>query len=296
MSLVDVIVVNWNDRENLRAALDSIFALPEIKNDPQFAQVVVSDNGSTDGSPAFLKEVYGDYVHVIKNGENLGFGAGVNRAIARTSSPYIFLLNPDATVEAGTLSELVRFMDEHPRAAMAGPKIFQTDGKVAESCGEFDTWTGAFLRSSAWGQWPFLRRFANGAALRSCDYNNPRKVDLVIGAALLLRRSTLDELGAFDERYFMYHEEVDLAKRIADAGYETWFVPSACAMHIGQGSSRGRSVEGMKQRSRRKYWLKHHGLFWYYSLVAALISRYALYLVLAAAVIYAAIHFVRHVL
>lgn len=294
MSSVDVIVVNWNDRDNLRAALDSVFALPEIKDDPQFAQVVVSDNGSSDGSVAFLKEVYGDCVHVIKNGENLGFGAGVNRAIAQTSSPYIFLLNPDATVAAGALSELVGFMEEHPHAAMAGPKIFEADGTVAESCGQFDTWIGAFLRSSAWGQLPFLRRFANGAALRSWDYNDPRKVDLVIGAAMLLRRSTLSKTGAFDERYFMYHEEVDLAKRISQAGFEAWFVPSARATHIGQGSSRGASVERMKQRSRRKYWLKHHGRFWYYSLVSALLARYVLYLALGASVIYAAIHFVSH--
>ncbi|MFN2527632.1 MAG: glycosyltransferase family 2 protein [Candidatus Baltobacteraceae bacterium] len=289
MSAVDVIVVNWNDRDNLRAALDSVFALPEIEKDPQFAQVVVSDNGSTDGSVAFLKEVYGGHVHVIKNGENLGFGAGVNRAIAQTSSPYIFLLNPDATLEAGALSALVSFMQDHPQAAMAGPKIFEADGTVAQSCGQFDTWIGAFLRSSAWGEWPFLRRFANGAALRSWDYNDPRRVDLVIGAALVLRREALTKTGAFDERYFMYHEEVDLAKRMSDAGFETWFVPSARATHIGQGSSRGASVEGMKRRSRRKYWLKHHGPFWYYSLAAALLGRYVLYLALAAAVAYAAI-------
>ena len=295
MSVVDVIIVNWNDRENLRIALDSVLALPEVKNDPNFARIVVSDNGSSDGSVPFLRQAYGDRVTVIENGENLGFGAGVNRALEQTHAPYVFLLNPDATVASGALEELVHFMEEHPHAAMAGPKIFQSDGSVAESCGEFDTWPGAFLRSSAWGEWPFLRRYANGARLRSWDYSSARKVDLVIGAAMLLRRSTLREIGAFDERYFMYHEEVDLAKRIADAGYETWFVPSACATHIGQGSSRGRSVEGLKQRSRRKYWIKHHGIFWYYSLVAALIARYALYAALAAIVLYAAIHFIRSI-
>lgn len=283
MSIVDVIIVNWNDRENLRAALDSVFCASEVKDDPGFAQVVMSDNGSTDGSVPFVKQVYGERVHVIKNGENLGFGAGVNRALAQTSSPYIFLLNPDASVQDGAIRALVRFMDDHPRAAMAGPKIFESDGTVAQSCGEFDTWTGAFLRSSAWGEWPFLRRYANGASLRGWDYGHVRKVDLVIGAAVLLRRSVLLEIGTFDERYFMYHEEVDLAKRIADAGYETWFVPQARATHIGQGSSRGRSVEAHKQRSRRKYWLKHHGPLWFYSLAAALVARYVLYVALIAA-------------
>ncbi|GAC1393170.1 MAG: glycosyltransferase family 2 protein [Vulcanimicrobiaceae bacterium] len=291
MSVVDVILVNWNDRENLASALDSVFSLPEIRADAEFAQVIVSDNGSSDGSIPFLRERYGELVHVIKNGRNLGFGAGVNRAISQTASPYLFLLNPDALVSAGALATLVAFMEEHPRCAMAGPKTLQPDGTIAESCGEFDTWTGAFLRSSAWGELPWFARYANGAALRAWDYNSERQVDLVIGAAVLLRRSVLDEIGAFDERYFMYHEEVDLAKRIADAGYETWYVPGAQAMHVGEGSSRGRSVQGQKQRSRAKYWVKHHGRMWYYTLSVALAARYLLYLALAAVIVATVRHF-----
>lgn len=286
MSAVDVIIVNWNDRDNLAAALESVFALPEIQADPGFARVVISDNGSADDSVAHVRETYGERVAVIENGANLGFGAGVNRAAAQTTSPYIFLLNPDATVQPGALSELVRFMEAHQRCAMAGPKIFEADGRIAESCGEFDTWTGAFLRSSAWGEWPLLRKYANGAQLRAWDYGSQRRVDLVIGAALLLRRSVFEQLGGFDERYFMYHEEVDLAKRIADAGYETWYVPSAQATHSGQGSSRGKSVEGYKQRSRRKYWIKHHGWLWYSTLAAALAGRYLLMLVVLAGVVF----------
>jgi N-acetylglucosaminyl-diphospho-decaprenol L-rhamnosyltransferase len=288
MSAVDVILVNWNDADNLIAALDSVFALPEIKADPDFARVTVSDNGSTDDSLARIRDRYGSRVQIIENGRNLGFAAGVNRAVARTHAPYVFLLNPDATVQSGALRNLVDFMEEHPRCALAGPKIYEADGSIAESCGQFDTWVGAFLRSSAWGEWPWFRQFANAAELRRWDYSNERKVDLLIGAALMLRRSILGALGGFDERFFMYHEEVDLAKRVNDAGYEAWFVPSARATHSGQGSSGGRGVEAYKQRSRRKYWVKHHGRLWYYSLSAALMGRYLLYLALlggAAAVV-----------
>lgn len=291
MSCLDLIIVNWNDRENILIALDSVFALKEVQADSAFVNVVVSDNGSTDGSLEAITSTYGERVRIIENGANLGFGAGVNRAIMQTRAPYVFLLNPDATLTTGALAELVRFMDAHPRCAMAGPKTFEADGELAESCGQFDTWTGAFLRSSAWGDWPIFARFANGAQLRSWDYNSERRVDLVIGAAVVLRRSVLDEVGMFDERYFMYHEEVDLAKRIADAGYETWFVPTAFATHTGQGSSGGRSVEPMKQSSRQKYWLKHHGPLWYYSLSAALVGRYVMYLGLFAAVLFSAWHF-----
>jgi GT2 family glycosyltransferase len=279
---VDVVVVCWNDREKIATALDSVFALSEVRADPGFANVVVSDNGSSDGSREFIDVRYDGRVHIIENGSNLGFGAACNRAIARTSSPYVFLLNPDAELKDGALSNIVAFMDAHPRCGIAGSRIYNLDGSVQESCGEFDTWLGAFLRSSAWGEWPMFRRYANGAALRAWDYQTERRVDLVIGAAMVIRRAMIDQIGDFDERFFLYHEEVDYAKRAAEAGWESWFVPASEAVHEGQGSARGQyNVERRKQRSRRAYWLKHHGPLWYAALVAALLGRYVVYAVAA---------------
>jgi GT2 family glycosyltransferase len=282
MAKMDVVVVCWNDREKIATALDSVFALREVRDDPDFAHVVVSDNGSSDGSPEFIEVRYGGKVQIVENHANLGFAAACNRAIAKTSSPYVFLLNPDAELKDGALAGIVAFMDAHPHCGIAGSRIYNLDGTIQESCGEFDTWTGAFLRSSAWGDWPIFRPYANGAELRAWDYQSERRVDLVIGAALVLRRAMIDQIGDFDERFFLYHEEVDYAKRAAEAGWETWFVPSSEAIHEGQGSARGHyNVERRKQRSRRAYWLKHHGPLWYASLVAALLGRYVLYAAVA---------------
>jgi N-acetylglucosaminyl-diphospho-decaprenol L-rhamnosyltransferase len=275
---VDVIVVCWNDKAKIATALDSVFALGEVRDDTGFASVVVSDNGSRDGSREYIAERYGGRVRIVENGANLGFGAACNRAFAATSSEYVYLLNPDAELKDGALRNIVAFMDEHPRCGLAGSRIYNYDGTIQESCGEFDTWLGAFLRSSAWGNWPVFRGVANGASLRSWDYATPRRVDIAIGAALAIRRSVIDQIGPFDERFFLYHEEVDFAKRAAAAGYETWFVPSSEAVHEGQGSARGQyNVEARKQRSRRRYWIKHHGRVWYGLLVTALVGRYALY-------------------
>jgi N-acetylglucosaminyl-diphospho-decaprenol L-rhamnosyltransferase len=285
MPRIDVIVVCWNDKDKIATALDSVFALSEVREDPSFATVVVSDNGSADGSREFIAERYGGRVEIVENGANLGFAAACNRAFAVTSSEYVYLLNPDAELKDRALANVVAFMDAHPRCGIAGSRIYNYDGSVQESCGEFDTWIGAFLRSSAWGELPLFRRFANGASLRAWDYASPRRVDLAIGAALAIRRSVLRAIGAFDERFFLYHEEVDLAKRAARAGFETWFVPASEAVHEGQGSARGQySVEARKQRSRRTYWIKHHGRLWYGLLVAALVGRYALYAGLLAGV------------
>jgi hypothetical protein len=278
VAVVDVVVVCWNDKEKIATALDSVFALPEVAHDGGFAEVVVSDNGSTDGSREFLRERYGERVRILENGTNLGFAAACNRAFAVTRSPYVFLLNPDAELRSGALELIVRFMTAHPRCGIAGSRIYNYDGTIQESCGEFDTWTGAFLRSSAWGEWPVFRRFANGQTLRAWGHSDERRVDLAIGAALCLRRRLIESIGPFDERFFLYHEEVDFAKRAAQAGFETWYVPASEAVHEGMGSARGQyNVEKRKQTSRRKYWLKHHGPLWYAALVLALVGRYLVY-------------------
>ena len=280
---IDVIVVCWNDRERIARALDSVFALGEVQDDAMFANVVVSDNASSDGSRELIAERYGERVQVVANRTNLGFGAACNRAFALTSAPYVYLLNPDAELKDGALRAIVGFLDARPRCGIAGSRIYNRDGTIQESCGEFDTWAGAFLRSSAWGELPFLRSHANGAALRAWKYAGERRVDIAIGAALAIRRRLIEEIGPFDERFFLYHEEIDFAKRAADAGWETWYVPASEAVHEGMGSARGRyDVEAHKQRSRRAYWLKHHGALWYATLCAALAGRYALYLGVAA--------------
>lgn len=284
MARIDVIVVCWNDKAKIATALDSVFALAEVRDDPAFANVVVSDNGSTDGSRAYIAERYGGRVRIVENNANLGFAAACNRAFAATFSPLVFLLNPDAELKPGALANIVTFMDAHPRCGIAGSRIYNLDGTIQESCGEFDTWAGAFLRSSAWGEWPIFRSSANGAELRAWGHATQRRVDIAIGAALAIRRTLIDEIGPFDERFFLYHEEVDFAKRAADAGWETWYVPASEAIHEGMGSARGQySVEGRKQTSRRKYWIKHHGRAWYVALVAALVGRYVAYLAIAAA-------------
>ena len=277
MAQIDVVVVCWNDRAKIATALDSVFALTEIRDDPQFARVIVSDNGSTDGSRAFLREHYGGRVEIVENGANLGFAAACNRAFAVATAEFVFLLNPDAELRDGALREIVAFMRAHPRCGIAGSRIYNYDGTIQESCGEFDTWLGAYLRSSAWGEWPVLRRFANGTDLRAWKHATQRRVDIAIGAALALRKEMLDEIGTFDERFFLYHEEVDLAKRAALDGWETWYVPASEAVHEGMGSARGQyDVEARKQRSRRRYWVKHHGRLWYAALVVALVGRYLL--------------------
>ncbi len=292
MARISVIIVSYNASRQLEEALRSVATLPEVLGDPRFAEVIVSDNGSRDDSVARARAVF-PTARIIENGANLGFAKACNVGAREATAPLLFFFNPDARVHANTLGNAVAYFDEHPDVAMAGAKLLNEDGSTGESCGEFDTWWQAFLRSSAWGELPFFRSQANGFKLRQWDYGSIRDVDLVVGAAMFIRAEVFRELGGFDERFFLYHEEIDFAHRLRDRGLRVVYLPQCVVTHAGEqgGSLRtwGKSgVLGWRQRSRRLYWIKHHGALWFWSLSAALAARYVLYLVvLAAAVVVA---------
>lgn len=287
MARIAVIIVSYNAAEQLEGALRSLVALPEVRNDPEFAEVIVSDNGSKDDSVARARRAF-PAAQIIENGANLGFAKACNIGARHARSPLLFFFNPDARVHPDTLRNAVDYFEAHPDVAMAGAKLLNEDGTAAESCGEFDTWWQAFLRSSAWGDLPFFRGQSNGYKLRQWDYASERDVDLVVGAAMFIRAGVFAQEGGFDERFFLYHEEIDFAHRLREHGQRVVFLPQCVVTHAGeQGGSQatwGKSgVLGWRQRSRRLYWIKHHGRLWYWSLSAALVARYVLYLALVAA-------------
>jgi N-acetylglucosaminyl-diphospho-decaprenol L-rhamnosyltransferase len=286
MPRVSVIVVSYNAADELDACLRSLAALPEVAADPEFAQVIVSDNGSADDSVARARAAYPGIL-IIENGANLGFAKACNIGARSAAASLLFFFNPDARAKPGLLANAVAYLDAHPDVAMCGCKVLNEDGTAAESCGEFDTWWQAFLRSSALGELPMFAKQANGYALRQWDYASERDVDLVIGAAMFIRKAVFEKLGGFDERFFLYHEEIDFAHRLRDAGLRLVYLPQCVVVHGGEkgGSKKtwgAAGVLGWRQRSRRLYWVKRHGYFWYYSLCAALVGRYVVALALIA--------------
>jgi GT2 family glycosyltransferase len=289
MPRVSVIVVSYNAADELDACLLSLAALPEVKADPAFAQVIVSDNGSADDSVTRARAAYPG-VLIIENRANLGFAKACNIGARSASAPLLFFFNPDARAKPGLLANAVAYLDAHPDVAMCGCKVLNEDGTAAESCGEFDTWWQAFLRSSALGELPMFAKQANGYALRQWDYASERDVDLVIGAAMFIRKDMFHKLGGFDERFFLYHEEIDFAHRLRDAGLRLVYLPQCVVVHGGEkgGSKKtwgAAGVLGWRQRSRRLYWVKRHGYLWYYSLCAALVGRYVVALALIAGIV-----------
>ena len=244
---VSVSIVNHSTRDALHRALEAL-AADATRQTP--IEIVVLDNSSDDDSVAFLRRHHPE-AHVIAKSERRGFGANHNELIRRTRAEFVLLLNPDTELAPGALDRMALFLADRPGAAAVGPRTLQADGRARESAWHFPSpaWTAIFAAS-------FTR-------LRGCQSrgDRARTVSQLAAAALLLRRSAVEQIGLFDEAFFMYCEDADLCRRLADAGYERCYLPSAVAVHHGFGSTEEHVYERITEywRSRRLYWRKHHG-------------------------------------
>lgn len=249
------VIVNWNVRELLRACLNS--TLSDMGDD---AELVVVDNASHDGSVDMVRAEFPD-VRLIANAVNVGFGAANNQALRESDSRYVLFLNPDTEVRPGAIRRLLAFIDQRPQVACVGPKLLNPDGSMQSSRRSFPSVATAFVESTV------LQRRLGGLKALARFYGSgqpedePRQVDWLVGACLLVRRAALDEVGAFDERFFMYSEEMDLCYRFNQAGYEVWYVPEAEVVHHEAASSSQdlfrRNVNF--HESRYRFFRKHHG-------------------------------------
>jgi GT2 family glycosyltransferase len=239
---VAVAVISYNTRDILRDCLRTVVA-----NAP--ARIVVADNGSTDGSIDMVRGEFPDALLLVDE-RNPGYGAAANSAVAACDTPYVLLLNSDTLLPAGSLAPLASYMDEHPRVAMAGPRLRHGDGSLHRSAYAFPSTTFLIVEQSplrAAARWiPAMRRryFIDWA------HDEARAVPWVYGAALMLRRTAFEEVGGYDPSFYMYYEEVDLAYRLARAGWETHYAPVAEVTHLG-GASTSRVWATMKERNFR---------------------------------------------
>jgi GT2 family glycosyltransferase len=216
---------------------------------------VVVDNGSADGTVGVVRERF-PHVQVIES-SNDGLAAGWNRGIAETASEYVLVLNADAWLVEGALSSLVAAADRQPSAAAIGPKLENPDGSLQRSVRGFP---------SAWRlatEYLYLRKLAprshalNAFYGAGFDHGSERVVEWVMGACFLLRRSAYDEVGPFDERFFLFSEEVDWMRRATDHGWTVVFTPDARCVHV-SGAAHGGRLFRENVRGHLRY-LSLHG-------------------------------------
>ena len=241
---VTVVVVTYDAMPWIERTLDSV----------RGEDVVVVDHGSSDGTLELVRE---RGVRLVEQ-ENRGMGGGNNAGMRVATGRYFFLLNSDAWVVGDGLRELIAFADAHPRAAVVGPKLLNTDGTLQRSVrGEPSLWALAteylFIRKLAPRSARLNPLYAGGFA-----HDEAREAESLFGAAMLVRREAADEVGLFDEAFFMFSEEVDWLTRFRRAGWQVWFFPGAEVVHVGGASHGGRLyVENL--RGHLRWFAKHRG-------------------------------------
>jgi GT2 family glycosyltransferase len=226
---LSVVIVNWNTREMLRDCLASL--LPATHG--LASEVIVVDNASTDGSPAMVRADFPS-VRLIESPENLGFAAGNNLALRQVRGRHVLLLNSDTLVRGDVLGKAVAWLDATPAAGVIGPLVLNADGSHQHSCSSFPTLRNLALQLFG------VTRIArlDGYRLTGWDRSVERRVDVVSGAAMFVRRAAIGEVGLLDEAFFFYGEETDWCRRFARAGWQVVFVPIPAVTHLGGGSVR----------------------------------------------------------
>jgi GT2 family glycosyltransferase len=256
MTRLDVVIVGYNSRTDLDRCLAAIAA--SAPRTPH--QVVLVDNASSHGTEGWLRERC-PHVRVVEAGGNLGFGRASNVGIRQTTSELVLLLNPDTVPGPGQIDRLVDALDARPNAAAAGPRLVDADGRAELSHGAM---MGPFaeLRQKLLG-----RGHARGlpviAGLVERMTRRSRTVDWVSGACLLARRVDLEAVGLFDERFFIYTEDIDLCASLRARGRSVWFIADAEIVHL-----RGRSAstapaatDAAYRRSQLAFYRKHHPMW-----------------------------------
>jgi GT2 family glycosyltransferase len=247
----DIVIVNWNSGSQLQTVVESI----RTHGRGHVGQCIVVDNGSTDHSAGFLAG--SQDVELIETGKNLGFSKACNLGAARGTSPYVLFLNPDAVLAPESLSIPLTFLSNelNKQVGIAGIALKNAHGSVDRSCSFAPSPVRLISRSLG------IDRFIPqiGMRMSEWDHSESRVVDQVIGAFFCVRRTLFEQLEGFDERFFVYFEEVDFSRRAANAGYISYFLRNAEAFHEGGGVSSQVKAHRLfySLRSRLQYAFKH---------------------------------------
>lgn len=249
---LSIIIVSWNTRELLELCLSSIYA-----NQPSFEfETRVVDNASSDDSVQMIQTRF-PQVKLHCNNDNVGFAHANNQAIQESAGRLVLLLNPDTEVKPNALETLIRFMDEHPKIGASGPLTLNPNETLQTSCYPLPT-----LSREIW-RLLHLDQFQPYGSYKMTYWrqDEPREVEALLGACLMLRREALDQIGLLDEDYFIYSEEIDLCYRLRQAGWNIFWVPEAKIIHYGGQSTQQVAAKMFLHLYRGKllYFRKHYG-------------------------------------
>jgi GT2 family glycosyltransferase len=251
---LDIVIVNWNSGPFLEKCIRSVYSSVT----GLVFRIIVIDNGSVDGSCDALQ--LRDTDMVLKQGSNTGFARACNAGAGCSSSEYLLFLNPDTEVCASTIDEAIKYLDSDPMTGILGVRQESADGQLMPSCSRFLTLRR--LLNDVTGFSKLMPRLMKpSTVMTDWDHNHSSYVDQVMGSFLLIRRRDFSDLGGFDERFFVYYEDMDLAKRMLISGKKSFYNNDIKIVHRGCASSEREKALRLfySLSSRIKYADKHMG-------------------------------------
>jgi GT2 family glycosyltransferase len=251
---ISVIIVNWNTKDLLRNCLNSLYQTVRDLS----CEVIVVDNCSSDGSIDMLRADFPGVTRIV-NEENKGFGAANNQALAIMKGKYALLLNTDTVLVPEAVNKLRNYGETNDKAAIICGQLLNADGSKQNSVASFPTLLTLITNTSVL-EYIFPLLYPS----KRYEHLSPIEVDSAIGACMMIRKKALDEAGFFDERYFFFFEETDLAYSLRQHGWKIYHVPDARIYHF-QGQSIGNNFKSRIEfyRSRNQFLRKWHGSIYY---------------------------------
>lgn len=271
---LSIVILSWNVRDLLRACLNS---LPLAQSN---IEVTVVDAASDDGSAEMVRAEFPG-VKVIASPENLGYARGNNLGLRAATGRYVLILNPDTEVMGDALAQMLAYMEANPRVGVLGPQVLYPDHTLQSTRRRFPSLAVAVFEST-WLQPLAPRRLLDRYYARDLPDDAISDVDWVVGAALVVRREACEQVGGFDEGFFMYSEELDWCRRMRAAGWQVvYFPPARIVHHAAKSSAQVPAATHIRfNASKVRYFRKYHGALAGEILRGYLLGHFALQLAL----------------
>lgn len=228
MTPLSILIVTWNSEKVIHQCLHSI----KLTLFPSEYQIYVADNASVDNTVNIIESNYPE-VKLTVNKRNIGFGAANNQLISLCNSEYILFLNPDTIVQSESLRNLVNYLKDNPSVGAVGPRLLNSDGSIQLTDMSFPSWTAPFKDTFSFQRALRKNVISSRLVTRYSESKEAIDVDWVMGACLMTKREVLEEVGYFNEKYFMYCEETDLCRRIKKGGWRVCYHPKSQIVHLG---------------------------------------------------------------
>ena len=258
--LVSAVMLNYNSKYFPKMCVEAFY---RADMDGVPFEFIAVDNASTENvSLGYLKKASDNgLVDLVRSKKNLGFGGGNNLGAAQARGKYILILNPDIFVAEDSVKKMVEYMEKHPDVGILGPKLVYPDDKVQDSCRRHMKFSDLVIKRTSLKKVPGFKRRVAKYTMEDFDHSVTQEVDLLVGACFIIPRKVYEEVGGFDERYFLFMEDFDLCREIAKTGKKVVYYPEVSVTHNHKRLSGG-SIFGLLRK--KIFWIQVGSAFKYF--------------------------------